>query len=160
MKPEITDQEELQRMLALKRHEQPPKRFFKGLSTAVIDRLQHPEPLPPPTFWQRLGLDFDRKPVIVCILGVTVCGLLAYALVLSRNVKGPPPDPVSDTSVPSLVIRSTPGQMDSAPPLRPPGTKPNDMSRTGDAVTVTPPPADSLIVRPWPTPPPPVPAGK
>ena len=102
MKPESTDQAELQRILALKRQEKPPQRFLENLSSTVMDRIQHPEPPPPPTFWERLGLDFDSKPVLVCVSGVAVCALLAYALISSRNVKAPPPAPATDPSLPHL----------------------------------------------------------
>jgi len=91
MKPEHSSQDELQRVLALKRHEQPPRRFFKGLSEKVMDRLQNPEPPPEPTLLQRLGLDFDTKPVLLCLSGLAVCGLLAFALISSRGIKAPPP---------------------------------------------------------------------
>lgn len=91
MKPEDSTQDELQRVLALKRHEQPPETFFKGLSEKVMDRLQNPEPPPEPTLMQRLGLDQDSKPVLICLLGLVVCGLLAFGLISSRGMKAPPP---------------------------------------------------------------------
>src|ERR1043165_9730083 len=91
MKPESSA--ELQRMLALKRQERPPQRFFKGLSTAVIDRIQHPEPPAPPTLRQKLGLDFDSKPVLVCVLGAVVCALPPSPPISPRHVQAPPPPP-------------------------------------------------------------------
>src|SRR2546428_14065376 len=93
MKPENTNQEELQRVLALKRHEQPPRQFFKSFAEKVMDRLQNPEPPPEPTLMQRLGLDFDTKPLLICLSGLAICGLLAFGLILSRSMKAPPPDP-------------------------------------------------------------------
>jgi len=96
MKPENSTQDELQRVLALKRHEQPPRKFFKGFAEKVMDRLQNPEPPPEPTLLQRLGLDLDAKPVLICLSGLVVCGLLALGLILSRDMKAPPratPDP-------------------------------------------------------------------
>jgi len=91
--PENSNQDELQRMLALKRHEQPPRNFFPGFSQKVMDRLQNPEPPPEPTLLQRLGLDFDTKPVLICLSGLAVCGSLAFALISARSVKAPPQGP-------------------------------------------------------------------
>jgi|SRR6185503_3566491 hypothetical protein len=102
MKPEHSTQDELQRALALKRREQPPRTFFKSLSEKVMDRLQNPEPPPEPTLTQRLGLDFDKKPVWICLLGLAVCALLAFGLISSRGVKEPPrgtPDPLGPRSL-------------------------------------------------------------
>src|SRR5262245_13649359 len=66
-------QDDLQKMLALKRHETPPPRFFTGFSDKVIDGLREPD-TGPRTIWQRLGLDIDSRPVLVCASGVVVCG--------------------------------------------------------------------------------------
>ena len=154
------DQEaELQQMLARKRQQpQPSPRFFKDLSSAVIDRIQNPEPPPPRTLLQKLGLDFDSKPLLVCISGVVVCGLLAYALISSRDVKEPPAAPEVD---PSQAVQSTPipGQLDSMPPVKPPGAKSLETPRNGQPPGVNPARPDSMDVRPWPKDPAP-PAGK
>ena len=140
MKPEPADQDELQRMFARKRQKPPPQKFFKNLSTAVIDRIQNPEPPLPPTVWQRLGLDFDSKPVLVCVSGVAVCGLLAYGLISSRHLKEPSPSTVSP-----LAIHST-------PPVKAPGSKPENIPRSGEPVRVGQTSGGPMVVRPWPTP--------
>ena len=41
-------EDELQRMLALKRHEAPPAPFFKGFSDKVIAGLDAPDPAAAP----------------------------------------------------------------------------------------------------------------
>src|SRR5881628_3722371 len=86
-------QEELQKMLALKRHEAPPPRFFRTFSERVIDHLNKPEPPAPPTLRHRLGLDIDSRPVLVCASGVVVCGLLVVGLIASLRVGPPKPPP-------------------------------------------------------------------
>jgi hypothetical protein len=86
-------EQELQRMLALKRHETPPPRYFRSFSERVIDRLNTPEPSGPLTLWQRLGLDIDGRPVLVCASGVVVCSLLVVGLVVSLRVTPPKPAP-------------------------------------------------------------------
>ena len=85
-------QQELQKMLALKRHEAPPPRFFRSFSEQVIDRLHAQEPPAPATLRQRLGLDIDSKPVLVCASGIAVCGLLVVGLIASLRL-GPPQRP-------------------------------------------------------------------
>jgi hypothetical protein len=80
---------ELQKVLALKRHEQPPTQFFRSLSGNVIERLQTGEAPAEPTWRQKAGLDFDAKPVLVCATGVGVCGLLLLGLISSQHVELP-----------------------------------------------------------------------
>ena len=81
METHSDDFNELRKLLALKRHEQPPPRFFNEFSARVIERLQTPEVLPQPTWWQRLGLDFDLRPAMVCALGVVISGLLLFGVI-------------------------------------------------------------------------------
>lgn len=79
------DFETLQKILAVKRHEQPPPRFFQDFSSKVLDRLQEPESLEATTWWQRMGLDFDLKPAFVCAWGVAVCGSMVIGIISSVN---------------------------------------------------------------------------
>ncbi len=98
------NRDELQKMLALKRHETPPPRFFKGFSDQVIGRLHSPEPLGHLSWFQRLGLDIESKPVLVCISGVVVCGLLLVGLIASLRVDPPKPAPPSPDDKTRLVV--------------------------------------------------------
>jgi hypothetical protein len=82
-------QDELQRVLALKRHEAPPSRFFTGFSDNVINRLHSPESPEIKTWWQRLGFDSDNRPVLICASGVLVCVLLGVGLIASLRVERP-----------------------------------------------------------------------
>ena len=77
--------EELQRMLALKRLETPPPRFFRGFSDKVIDGLSAPQPIVPRTVWQRLSLELESPLVLVCASGVVVCGLLGAGVILALH---------------------------------------------------------------------------
>src|SRR5262245_27824175 len=117
-------QDELQKILALKRHETPPPRFFTGLSEKVIDRLNTPEP-GPRTFWQRLGLDIESPPVLVCASGVVVCGLLVTGLILSRQVgpfRSAPRAPDDQTD---LVVAPPPTARPTAPVQDPSTSSPS-----------------------------------
>ena len=149
MKPENSTQDELQRVLALKRHEQPPQKFFKGFAEKVMDRLQNPEPPPEPTLLQRLGLDWDTKPVVICLAGLAVCGLLAYCLVKSRGIEPPPPD---DPTIPlgSRPIHAGAGGLDR-PGLRPAQPVVQEQSGGGaEPVIVAPEPGQRIPPRPRP----------
>jgi len=106
MNPEPDKQDELQKMLALKRHEAPSPRFFKGFSTEVIGRLHSPEPPVDQTCWQRLGL--GTRPVQVSILGVVVCGLLLAGLIASLRVEPPKAAPRSPDDQTHLVVAPPP----------------------------------------------------
>jgi hypothetical protein len=79
---------ELRKLLALKRHEQPPPRYFNEFSGRVIDRIRAPEVLAQP-WWQRLGLDWNLRPAMVCGLGVVTSALLLLGVVKSVQVETP-----------------------------------------------------------------------
>jgi hypothetical protein len=104
MNTEKSNEEELQKILALKQHELPPRQFFSKLSGKVIQRLQKPEPPAELTWRQKLGLDFDTNPVLVCASGVAVCGLLLLGLILSLRVKPPAPAPALPGDKVSVVV--------------------------------------------------------
>ena len=118
MNPDLDKQDELQKMLALKRHEAPSPRFFKGFSGQVIDRLHSPEPPIDQAWWQRLGL--DRKPVLVSITGVVVCGLLVVGLVASLRVEPPKPATPSPDDQTHLVVAPPPNAAAVPAPEPPP----------------------------------------
>lgn len=83
--------DELQKLLALKRREQPPQKFFRGFPDQVAHHLHDPSPARPLCWSERFGLDSPFRPVWFCGLGALVCGLLAagtfYALRVSPEDK-------------------------------------------------------------------------
>jgi hypothetical protein len=101
MNPDQPNDTEVQRMLALKRHEQPPPAFFHGFSDKVIDRIQTAGPAPRPTWRQRLGVEFYGIPIYVCAVGLIICGLLVVGLIGSLRVG--PAQRAADGSSPQLV---------------------------------------------------------
>jgi len=100
MNPEKESDTEVQRMLALKRHEQPPAGFFHGFSDKIIDRIQTAGPAPKLTWRQRLSAELYGVPVYVCLVGVMVVALLVTGLIASLRL---PPPKSSDDTVHSLV---------------------------------------------------------
>lgn len=149
MKPEDTSQDELQRVLALKRHEQPPRQFFNRFAEKVMDRLQNPGPPPKPTWMQRLGLDVDTKPVLICLAGLAVCGLLAYGLISSLSMKAPPPGKPTDPLGPRL-IHGGAGGVESPGLMPTPPVKPEESGGGAEPITIAPDSGQRIPPRPRP----------
>ena len=95
MSPIPDDFEQLRRLLALKRHEQPPPGYFHHFSRQVIVRIQAGELGDPveASFWsfsggsflQRMWATFDARPVLAGAFGVAVCGFFVVGALLSDN---------------------------------------------------------------------------
>ena len=137
MNNEHDKQDELQRVLALKRHERPPPRFFKGFSDKVIDRLHSPEPPADQTWWQRLGLDIDSKPLLVCASGIVVCGLLGVGLLASLRVERPKPVPRSPDDQSQFVVAPPVNVLTAPAPQIAPVVRAEEMPGVGDPVMVS-----------------------
>jgi len=75
----------LQKLLALKRHEQPPPGYFENLSSRISDRIEQQREIARFPWWRKLAV-FDLKPAMVCATGVIVCGLLAAGVITSLQV--------------------------------------------------------------------------
>ena len=71
--------EQIRKLLALKRHEQPPPGYFDHLSARIVSRIEAAES-GNPTLWERLGFAFGSKPAFVCAMGVIVCGLFCIGI--------------------------------------------------------------------------------
>jgi hypothetical protein len=139
--------EELQKLLALKRREQPPQTFFRGFPGQVAHHLHDPSPTRPLCWNERFGLDSPFRPVWFCGLGALVCGLLAagtfYALRVPSETKekagaqvgaGPfqSPGPAGE-SLPEAV---KPGETRSVvEPVPSPGTSPLEQRKLDPSPT-------------------------
>src|ERR1035441_7941799 len=85
--------EQLRRLLALKRHEQPPPGYFNGFSQQVIARIKLGEEgersalfgrLFGEVPWlQRIWAAFEAKPMLAGVFAVAVCGLLITGVIYS-----------------------------------------------------------------------------
>ena len=101
MSPIPDDFEQLRRLLALKRHEQPPPGYFHGFSRQVIVRIQagdlgDPEEAAGWSFGggsllQRIWATLDARPILAGAFGVAVCGFFVVGALISENgVTGTP----------------------------------------------------------------------
>ncbi|HZO85133.1 MAG TPA: hypothetical protein VFC26_07975 [Verrucomicrobiae bacterium] len=84
MNPQADNFEQIRKVLALKRHEQPPPGYFQNLSARIISRIESAES-DQPTLWERLGFAFGSKPAFVCALGVVACGLICIGLLSTQG---------------------------------------------------------------------------
>jgi|HubBroStandDraft_4_1064222.scaffolds.fasta_scaffold677497_2 hypothetical protein len=89
MAPEQEDFEALRRLLAIKRHEQPPPGYFNSFSRQVLARIEAGEGdgrfgrLP---WYQRLWAALDTKPALAGALGATACAAVIGAFLYSDNM--------------------------------------------------------------------------
>ena len=93
MYPDSENVDQLRRLIALKRHEQPPPGYFHNFSRHVIARIRAGERAQPSNalvrlFWdapwlQRLWAALEAKPVLAGAVGVACCALLLASVVLS-----------------------------------------------------------------------------
>jgi hypothetical protein len=124
MSPIPDDFEQLRRLLALKRHEQPPPGYFYGFSRQVIVRIKAGElgDAEETSIWsfgggsllQRIWATFDARPVLAGAFGAAVCGFFVVGALLSDNttvtakpVPSPPPVVQLGMGQPPVWVRST-----------------------------------------------------
>jgi hypothetical protein len=90
--------ESLRRLLALKRHEQPPPGYFNDFSSQVIARIRAGERVDEggfdQMFWeapwlQRLWAAIETKPIMAGAFGAAVCALLVGGVLYSDRTDIP-----------------------------------------------------------------------
>jgi len=95
MSPVQDDFEQLRRLLALKRHEQPPPGYFHGFSRQVIVRIKAGElgneseaslwSFGGGSLFQRIWATLDAKPIFEGAFGVAVCGFFVVGALMSDS---------------------------------------------------------------------------
>ncbi len=122
MQSEPEDFQQLRRLLALKRHEQPPPGYFHNFSSEVVARIRAGESLATETGASRSFLEFawlhrlwdalETRPALAGAFGAAVCGFLTAGFLLSDNSGVGPTPPVGvlmpETSQISAVQVATP----------------------------------------------------
>jgi hypothetical protein len=133
----------LRRLLAIKRHEQPPPRYFNEFSGRVIARIQAGEQgkasasswfqrwIGESVWWQRLSAGLEAKPAFAGAFGAGVFALLISGIVYSENT------PISLTS--ELMAGDTYSSLDSGalPPADGLGQQPLFASSSTNPVAPT-----------------------
>lgn len=77
MNPEQEDFEALRRLMALKRHEQPPREYLEHLSDNIRMRIEQGEGQL--NLWDKLSAHFSLRPSLAYAFGLTVCGALSLS---------------------------------------------------------------------------------
>jgi hypothetical protein len=91
--------DDLRKLLALKKHEQPPPGYFNRLPGKILARLEAVEPAVQSTWWDWLVARFDARPILACAYGFTVSSLLVVGFHLSKALQA---DADLDQSAPAL----------------------------------------------------------
>lgn len=91
MHPEQEDFSKLTRLLALKRHEQPPPGYFHNFPRDVVARIRAEESsaaghdLHNISWLKRFWVSLENRPSLAGAFGAAVCGLLLAGLVFSQK---------------------------------------------------------------------------
>lgn len=84
MDPEPRQSIKVERIIALKRYEQPPPGYFHLLPDRIIHRIEYGEGRS--SFWERCWPAFRVRPVLAYALGLTVCGALTAGICCSPKM--------------------------------------------------------------------------
>ena len=124
MSPIPDDFEQLRRLLALKRHEQPPPGYFYGFSRQVMVRIKAGEmgDAEETSIWsfgggsllQRIWATFDARPALAGAFGAAICGFFVVGALMSDNTsiagekRVPLPPPVAQLGMgqPPIWVRT------------------------------------------------------
>jgi hypothetical protein len=108
------DFSDLRKLLALKRHEQPPPGYFNRLSGRILARIEESETASQSTWWDWLVARFDARPILACAYGFTISGLLLMGFRLSQML-GANPDADLATANTGGWLAATPDPVMSRP---------------------------------------------
>jgi hypothetical protein len=123
----------LQKLLLLKRHEQPPPGYFANFSDKVIARIEAGRLAVRSSWWQQLRSGLDAKPLVACGYGCMVAGLLVIGVGVSQTVE---PDNTAASIVVDPWYTPTP---EVAPTLFVSSASPHSaIERTDSSSSVTP----------------------
>jgi hypothetical protein len=89
MHPAPDDFDMLRKLLALKRHEQPPPGFYDHLARQVMAQISAKEIALPIPWWQQLLGGLDLKPALTGAFGLAVIGMYFFGLSLAGYVDQP-----------------------------------------------------------------------
>lgn len=117
MNPEQDNFDDLRRLLAIKRHEQPPPRYFHAFSRQVIGRIQAEQALARLSLFDRLLAPFrhftegfEAKPLVAGAFGVGICSLLILGLVSSERMDANGVPFSTDTQPNKTILATMPNQ--------------------------------------------------
>ena len=83
--PDNSDFDSLEKLLRLKRYEQPPPRYFKDFSGHVLSRIEAGEARL--SWWEKFG--FDLRPAFAAAAGMAACVLVVYGVATTEDGGNP-----------------------------------------------------------------------
>lgn len=89
MNPEEQNFEALKKLLALKRHENPPPGYFENFSSKVIARIEAAEANQSVSLWQRIIGYVEARPARVSTFALAGAAVVAVMLSLAPNNQAP-----------------------------------------------------------------------
>ncbi len=81
------DFKDLRRLLALKRHEQPPPGYFGYLPDKVMMRIERDDLSEHSTWWEWLVRKLDAQPVLAGAYAFAISGLMLLGFKLSQDLQ-------------------------------------------------------------------------
>jgi hypothetical protein len=151
--------EQLRRLLALKRHEQPPPGYYEDFSCQVILRIKAGERGEPYNIierlfevvpWmQRIWAALEAKPILAGAAGVALCSLLFAGVLYSDKVEVPSIALVPSVAlVPEMDTASTPATFANVSAAdHPLLAQPVALEPSSTAPTITPSQTDEFLLR-------------
>jgi hypothetical protein len=70
--------EKVQRIIALKRYEQPPPGYFHLLPDRIINRIEKGEGKS--NLWESWLSSLTLRPALACAFGLTICGAVSFGM--------------------------------------------------------------------------------
>jgi hypothetical protein len=97
------EQEEIRKLLRLKRHEVPPPGYFRDFSSGVMARIRREEATKPLPWWRRQTLPWSPSARLAWSNALTLVGLgvVAFSLYIT-SVTGPQGNPPLISTQPQL----------------------------------------------------------
>jgi hypothetical protein len=74
----------LRKLMALKRHEQPPPGYFDRLADKIAYRLEHESQ---PTFWERFAAGFSFRPAFAYSFALAAFGGLTFSVISTLGLR-------------------------------------------------------------------------
>src|SRR5688500_16204049 len=81
------DFKDLRRLLALKRHEQPPPAYFSYLPDKIQIRIERDDLSEHSTWWEWLVRKLDAQPVLAGAYAFAISGLMLLGFKLSQDLQ-------------------------------------------------------------------------
>ena len=77
----------IRKLLALKRHEQPPPGYFNHFSDKIIARIEAAGLAAQTKWWQRMFASIEARPILACAYGLLIGGLLVVGMGVSQSAE-------------------------------------------------------------------------